>query len=154
MKTRVWGSHTPATTSLVTLFKPVQVGTSIAAPTSSGPDNPMQVQSHASSHGKGVTDILGTQQARAMRHDNDAYGRPRQSMALSGRPPPDNQVLGVLQTRVGNTALFDKPQLWGDEETVMGRQGLDHDYGGRRDRAGATVLYGRPHHDLDTHEVH
>ncbi|VAH85558.1 unnamed protein product [Triticum turgidum subsp. durum] len=43
MKTRVWGSHTPATTSLVTLVKPVQVGTAIAAPTSSGPDKPVQV---------------------------------------------------------------------------------------------------------------
>uniref|UniRef100_A0A8R7R637 Uncharacterized protein n=1 Tax=Triticum urartu TaxID=4572 RepID=A0A8R7R637_TRIUA len=42
MKTRVWGSHTPATTSLVTLVKPVQVGMAIAAPTSSGPDKPVQ----------------------------------------------------------------------------------------------------------------
>ena len=41
MKTRVWGSHTPATTSPATLVKPVQVGTAKAYPTSSGPNKPV-----------------------------------------------------------------------------------------------------------------
>ncbi|VAH22381.1 unnamed protein product [Triticum turgidum subsp. durum] len=41
MKTRVWGSHTPETTSPATLVKPVQVGTAKAYPTSSGPNKPV-----------------------------------------------------------------------------------------------------------------
>ena len=52
MKTRVWGSHTPATTSLVTLVKPVQVGTAKASPTSSGPDKPV-------SGGTATTHLVG-----------------------------------------------------------------------------------------------
>lgn len=43
MKTRVWGSHTPATMSPTTLVKPVQVGTATASPTTSRPDKPVQV---------------------------------------------------------------------------------------------------------------
>ncbi|XP_037451934.1 mucin-4-like [Triticum dicoccoides] len=38
MKTQVWGSHTPETTSPATLVKPVQVGTAKAYPTSSRPN--------------------------------------------------------------------------------------------------------------------
>ncbi|XBI27046.1 hypothetical protein VPH35_051604 [Triticum aestivum] len=41
MKTRMWGSHTPETTSPATLVKPVQVGTAKAYPTSSGPNKPV-----------------------------------------------------------------------------------------------------------------
>ena len=52
MKTRVWGSHTPETTSPATLVKPVQVGTAKAYPTSLGPDKPV-------SGGTATTHLVG-----------------------------------------------------------------------------------------------
>lgn len=116
MKTRVWGSHTPATTSPATLVKPVQVGTAIAAPTPSGPDKPVQVGT-AIAVGHVPTTMLATTESVQERTMTQVGHTP--TTRFSGLSKPvwvtRHSSFASTPTLIGHspTTVFSGPINWG-----------------------------------------